>query len=86
LPLALLPPWLVAIADGAVWEGVVGVAVAAMYTAFDAFDDLFIEGDAFDTWLDKDWPWPALLTAAVVLYVTVQALRKRTHLLEVPGR
>jgi len=62
------------------------LAVAAAFTAFEAFVDLFVEGDALADWLDKDWPWPALLAAAVVLYATVQTLRKRTHLLQVPGR
>lgn len=62
------------------------LGVSAAFTAFEAFVDLFVEGDALDAWLDKDWPWPVLLAAATVLYLTVQALRKRTHLLQVPGR
>jgi len=62
------------------------LAVAAAFTLFEWFVDIVGEDETLEQWLQTDWPWPTFLAAAAATYLTVQALRKHTRVLAVPGR
>ena len=62
------------------------MASAAGFLALRAIEELIVEGVSVRDWLAKDCVVIAVFAAAVIVFLVLRTLKKRTRFLHVPGR